>query len=211
METFAKFFPIVAALLVLLQSCVMTSVEDEIDETVQAEQLYTTKAENDKEGYFALHLRNDADNTVLRIDSVEICNILVDGSGAGDVQRGSIMLYEADGVAGEVAGGSGITAYEVKVPVQTLEPWTPGLHPAAGKGAYAGIYGSVCSFLYSNETYVLYEGTMYYPLSGVVTESGISQISIVVNVDCPLYAQLGGRMEKVLVPITFSVFVDPWR
>ena len=217
MEASTKFFPIVAALLVLLQSCIMTTVVDEIDGTVQGEQVYTSKAESSKEGSFVLHIGNDADNTMLRIDSLEICNVLVADPATGYVRSGSIMLYEWDRAAGEIAGGSGLTTDEVRVPVQTLEPWAPqesfssGGHPVAGGGAYVKIFGSVCSFLQGNEVYTIYEGVMYYPLSGVVTEVAASPVSIILNEDCPLYAQIGGRMEKVLNPVAFSVSVEQWQ
>lgn len=85
-----------------LTSCIMTTTVQEIEETVTLQQEhYTSKATILREGLLAIQIQNNAENTLLQIDSMEICNIqLMDPAGelmhnSSPAYTGSIMLINS--------------------------------------------------------------------------------------------------------------------
>ena len=142
-----------------LTSCIMTTTVQEIEETVTLQQEhYTSKATILQEGLLAVQIQNNAENTLLQIDSMEICNIQLmdpaeelmhDGS---PVHTGSIMLinstlqihYGTDNTycQGSTTSHLGTTtccqgtSTEVKIPAQTLTPWNPAQLPTRSKNTY---------------------------------------------------------------------------
>ena len=85
-----------------LTSCIMTTTVQEIEETVTTRQEpYNSKASYLKEGVLAIQIQNNAENTMLQIDSIEICNIqLMDPAGelmhnGSPACTGSIMFINS--------------------------------------------------------------------------------------------------------------------
>lgn len=194
------FTPIPALLITLttLTSCIMTTTVQEIEETVTTRQEpYNSKASYLKEGVLAIQIQNNAENTLLQIDSMEICNIqLMDPAGelmhnGFPAYTGSIMLINSTlqihyGTDNTYCQGSntshlGTTTYfqdtttccqgtstEVKIPAQTLTPWNPAQLPTGSKNTYAKIHGTMYTYIADNTLFPIYTGTMYYPLCGTI-------------------------------------------
>ena len=219
--------PALLITLTTLTSCIMTTTVQEIEETVTTRQEpYNSKASYLKEGVLAIQIQNNAENTMLQIDSMEICNIqLMDPAGelmhnGSPACTGSIMLinntlkfhYRADTTYYQV------TSTEVKIPAQTLTPWNPAQLPTGSKNTYAKIHGTMYTYIADNTLFPIYTGTMYYPLCGTIpaATTGIpakspTPITITLHPNCPLYAIINSQLEKVLQPITFTVTVEDWE
>ena len=223
------FTPIPALLITLttLTSCIMTTTVREIEETVTTQQEpYNSKASYLKEGVLAIQIQNNAENTMLQIDSMEICNIqLMDPAGelmhnGSPAYTGSIMFINSTlqihyGTDTTCCQG---TTTEVKIPAQTLTPWTPAQLPTGSKNTYAKIHGTMYTYIADNTLCPLYTGKMYYPLSGTIPAAttgipakSLTPITITLHPNCPLYAIINGQLEKVLQPITFTVTVEDWE
>ena len=223
------FTPIPALLITLttLTSCIMTTTVQEIEETVTTRQEpYNSKASYLKEGLLAIQIQNNAENTILQIDSMEICNIqLMDPAGelmhnGSPACTGSIMFinntlqfhYGADTTYCQG------TSTEIKIPAQTLTPWNPALLPTGSKNTYAKIHGTMYTHIADNTLFPIYTGTMYYPLCGTIPAAttgipakSLTPITITLHPNCPLYAIINSQLEKVLQPITFTVTVEDWE
>ena len=223
------FTPIPALLITLttLTSCIMTTTVQEIEETVTTRQEpYNSKASYLKEGVLAIQIQNNAENTMLQIDSMEICNIqLMDPAGelmhnGSPAYTGSIMFINSTlhihyGADTTYCQG---TSTEVKIPAQTLTPWNPAQLPTGSKNTYAKIHGTMYTYIADNTLCPLYTGTMYYPLSGTIPAAttgipakSLTPITITLHPNCPLYAIINSQLEKVLQPITFTVTVEDWE
>ena len=88
-----------SCIMTTLTSCIMTTTVQEIEETVTLHQEhYTSKATILQEGLLAIQIQNNAENTLLQMDSMEICNIqLMDPAGelmhnGSPAHTGSIMF-----------------------------------------------------------------------------------------------------------------------
>ena len=181
----------------LLQSCIMTTVVQEIEDTVtSAPEHYITKGETHKEGLLTLQIQNNAENTILQIDSLEICNTQVPDSTVSSITLISTPLQLHYGTDTTIT-------HHCSTNIST---------PAIK------IHGTIHSYLLNNETYPIYTGTMYYPISGTIpaatsdpNNTPTTQITISIHPNCPLYAILNGTPQKVLQPISFSVTVEDWE
>lgn len=223
------FTPIPALIITLttLTSCIMTTTVQEIEETVTTRQEpYNSKASLLKEGLLAIQIQNNAENTMLQIDSMEICNIqLMDPAGelmhnGSPANSGSIMFINSTlqihyGTDTTYCQG---TSTEVKIPAQTLTPWNPAQLPTGSKNTYAKIHGTMYTYIADNTLFPIYTGTMYYPLSGTILAAttgipakSLTPITITLHPNCPLYAIINSQLEKVLQPITFTVTVEDWE
>lgn len=179
----------------ILQSCVMTTIKSEIEDTVNtAPGNLKIKSEELKYGYLTLQINNTAENTILQIDSLEICNIQVPDNETGLARKGNIML---DSTA-------------AKLPVQTFRPWEPNTLPQHSSKMYIKIYGQMLTFLLDGTPLPLYTGPMYLSFNATITENTTTTISLNLYPGCPLYCQINGQMEKVLQPINFDATVNGW-
>lgn len=179
----------------ILQSCVMTTVISEIEDTVNsAPGNLKIKSAELKYGSLTLQINNTAENATLQIDSLEIYNILVPDNETGLTKRGNIKL---DSTA-------------AKLPVQTFSPWEPRTLPQHSSKMYIKIYGQMYTFLLDGTPLPLYTGPMYLSFNATITENATTAISLNLYPGCPLYCQINGKMKKVLQPITFSVTVNDW-
>ena len=104
---------------VITASCVSSTIAEEME----------TRSVETGEGWLALTILNNAENTLLQIDSLEICNVPVQCSQ-------SIRL----------AYGADTTFLPLQLCVQTLLPWDPCENPLSPHGSYATIYGSINVF-----------------------------------------------------------------
>ena len=173
---------------ILLQSCIMTTVVQEIEDTVATQQEhYTPKTETIYEGLLTLQIQNNAENTMLQIDSLEICN-------THTLISTPLQLHYGTDIT--------ITNH------CSTSIFTPVIK----------IHGTLHSYLLNNETYPIYSGTMYYPITGSIpadtantTPPYPTPIAISIHPNCPLYAIINGKKEKVLQPITFTATVVDWE
>ncbi len=184
----------------LLQSCIMTTVVKEIENTVNSqEQHYTTKGETHKEGLLTIQIQNNAENTMLQIDSMELTN-------AGSITLTSTPLQLHYGTNTSITHNcntdTSIT-HNCNTSISTQE---------------IKIHGTLHSYLLNNETYPIYSGTMYYPVSSTIpaatsdtNNTPTTQITISIHPNCPLYAIINGKKEKVLHSITFTATVVDWE
>lgn len=211
-----------------MQSCIMTTVMQEIEDTVTSQSKhYITKGENLKEGLLTLQIDNNAENTMLQISSLEICNIqLADSTedfshNNSSTYTGAITLINSK-VQLQYGSGTSTTYYntplKIKIPAQKLTPWNPAELTTMSSYTYAKIHGTMYTYLTNNDLLPLYSGIMYYPISGEIPaitgdNTNISPTPITINLqpNCPLYAIINGIPQKILHPITFTVTVDDWK
>ena len=196
----------------IMQSCIMTTTVQEIEDTVVSHQEnYTSKAEASLKGMFKVQVQNKAENTMLQIDSIKICNILLADTLTNQICKGNIKIICR---TCNLPYGSNIFTSEISVPPQKLVPWTTAELPAGSNSTYAEIHGAIYSYTTNNELFTIYSGAMYYPISGILTASmgGITNIAAIkIQSNCPLYAYHNGKIGKVLQPITFTATVNNWK
>ena len=209
----------------MLQSCIKTTLLEEKDSNTifTRQRNFTSKSGTLKEGLLSLQIQNNAGNTMLQIDSLEICNIqLADNTGdtahnSSLTRTGSITLIsspmqvEYGSCTSTITVNGNSTPLEAKVPVQTFKPWSTAEHPAKSKNTYAKIHGTMYTYIANNTLFPLYTGTMYYPLSGKITSTDTNHITIDLQANCPLYAILNDTPQKVLQTISFTVTVNDWK
>lgn len=198
---------------ILLQSCIMTTVVKDIEDTVDTRKETTTsKAATLKEGLLTIQIQNNTENTILLTDRVEICNIQLAYTTGEVAHKGSLTYSGSIELINDTLQlhyGTNTSTPQVKIPIQTLTPWNTTEHPTTSKNTYAKIHGTLYSYLTNNTPYPVYTGTMYYPITGKITDT--TTITITIQPNCPLYATNNGKLEKILQPITFSITVEDWE
>lgn len=194
MKCFYKYFISAIFCLSIMESCVMTSVVDNINDVVNDKITGKSKSEELKEGYLSVKISNIASNTSLQIDSMEVCNILIKDETNGMATRGNVKLNNTT----------------VKLLVQELLPWIPNVLPENSTGMYVKIYGKMYTFLADNKPFELCSSPMYFTFNGSVLEGRTTDVEFVVYDNCPLYCEVGGKMLKVLKSISFDVSVEDW-
>lgn len=210
MKRIYRYIPLTVLNLFLLGSCVVESVVEEVDHAVGARQeAVGSKAVKPGEGYLALRINNEAENTCLQIDSLEICNVLVPGEAGGQAEEGNVMIYrDVDGYLCNY--GSFLTGNSARLCVQTFTPWSPETLPEAGDGMYVKIYGKMYTYIAGGTLFPLYEGPMYFTFNGSIAENYTTEVKFDIYDNCPLYCEAGGKMTKVLQSISFDVNVEDW-
>lgn len=208
MNTLPKTAAVITICLTILQSCIISTIAGEIDITAMAEYDFHKYHETRGMEYkVTIRILNNAENTILKIDTLKLCNIILTDSISRipykshfKLNDGTISLpYNSD-----TAISSGMIA------IQELEPWNPAEGaPFYSMKSYAKIHGTIYTDNYNSNT--LYTGIMYYPISGCITEHNCTAISINLYPNCPLYAEFNGKMEKILQPIAFSITVTDWQ
>ena len=169
---------------VITASCVSSTIAEEME----------TRSVEIGEGWLALTILNNAENTLLQIDSLEICNVPVQCS------QSTRLAYGAD-----------TTFPPLQLCVQTLHPWDPCENPSSPHGSYATIYGSIYTLNSSSGLFLLAQGPMYTPVSATITANITTQLTITLYPNCPLYISHNGTLEKVLQSIQFSPIVIGWE
>ena len=194
-----------------LESCIMTEIVEEVNEvTEKSAGNLASKANEVLKGEFTLLLVNDANNTCLEIDSLQLCNILVKDSVTGSITRGKKTIeITTEGTLIEF-GNQASTSTET-LPVQTFSPWTPVTLPQNSNNTYLKIYGKIYTYLADCTPLLLAEGPLYAPLTGKITPSSLSITKFELANNCPLYYEANGKMEKALNTINFEVTVNDWQ
>ncbi len=187
----------------------MTSVVDEVEESIA-----TNKAESPpksiKEGTLTLRIYNKADNTTLWIDSIEICNILLEDRTTGGLKLGNITLFKSLGNT-HLEFGNMMRTTEMHFPEQTFAPWSPYTLPENSDNMYLTIHGQMFTCLPDNNLFPIYTGPMYFTFSGSIKAGDTTNIEFELYDNCPLYCKINGKMETVLNSININVTVNDWE
>lgn len=196
---------IMALCLVLLQSCMMSTVTEEIEEVVNSNTI--SKSENYSKEAFSVQIINSAENTSLQIDSIEICNILVNSPTTNTLTNGNFMIHSP---SMQISCGTSAIFVAEGLPTQNITPWNPDYPPLMQNNSYVKIYGVLFTYLTGSEMLELFRGEMYAPLSGRISAEQEDIAKIEISPNCPIYGFTGEKMEKILQEINFDVTVDEW-
>ena len=127
-----------------LASCVMTTTVEEINEAVERNGSYINSKSNEiSKGQFSILLKNNANNTCLQIDSLEICNILLEDTTTNSLVKGKKTIY----INSQIEFGELSSTTPATLPVQTFTPWTPETLPQNSNNTYGKIRGKIYTYL----------------------------------------------------------------
>ena len=208
MEKIYKIIIILVFFMSILVSCVFTTITD--NNTEKAKKVYNemTKSMDNDYGYLCINITNKAENIKFRLDSLEICNIIIDNK-KDVLKKGNIILMRMyDDIIFEY--GSHVRNAEEKIISQNFIPWEPHILPYNSNKSYIKIYGKIYTIIGDGTDFLLYSGEMFIPLYGNVVKNGQSNIEMDLYDGCPWYIERNGKMEKVLASINFNVSVDDW-
>ena len=196
-----------------LQSCVMTNIVDETDQTVKSQPTA-------QYGRMVVKIQNNANNTCLQIDSIEICNIALEETSTLQKYRGDITVL-LSGIQNQTGDsltegfslleGAEISSNEIKLPQQKFSPWSPNTLPSRSNKQYIKIHGKLYTYTSGNNTILLTGGPLYTPLHGEITENETLSATVTLQSNCPLYTEYNGTMVKVLQEISFNPSVNDWE
>ncbi|MBR4883062.1 MAG: hypothetical protein IKU18_04205 [Bacteroidales bacterium] len=214
MKASVKSLQAIAACLFLLESCIVNTVVEEIETTVKSEGPAKT-------GYITITIQNNASNTCLQIDSVEICNIVLEETSTLQKHRGDITVLLsgiqnhtgttlAEG-SSSLPEGASITCKKIKLPQQRFSPWNPNTLPNHSNNQYIKIYGRIYTYGCNGTLILLSSRPMYTPLHGEITENETLPITVSLESNSPIYIENNGEMTKVLQEITFNVSINDWE
>ena len=201
---------IMALCLIFLQSCMMSTVSEEIEEAVKNGA--TGKSEDySKEDYcndvFSVQIINSAESTSLQIDSIEICNILVNSPATNTLSNGNLIIHSP---SMQINCGTSAIFVAEGLPTQIITPWNPDYPPLMQNNSYVRIYGVLFTYLTGSQMLEHFRGEMYAPLSGRISAEQEDIAKIEISPNCPIYCYTGEKMEKILQEINFDVTVDEW-
>ena len=198
-----------------ITGCVASTVVDEIERST-ATMAYESKGENYQMGTLYMQIMNNAENTALFIDSIEVCNIMVRNNTTGTAQKGDITAIKHS-----INKGSATTInlnYQaqassgaIQLLPQALIPWNTSTIPTNISGSYAKIHGSLYTHLANGELLEIFKGAIYTPLQGSIISAGTTTITIQIHPDAPLYCIKNDKVEPVLQTINFDVTIDEWE
>lgn len=208
--------PALLTTLIMLTSCIMTTVVKEMEDTIMnVEGHYISKATTLPMGTLLLEIQNNAENTILQIDSMAICNIQLQDSTGKLAHNVPLSLINTPL---QLQYGANTAITSENIPAQTLTPWAPDTLPILSKNTYAKIHGTIYTHITNNTLFTIYTGTMYYPISGTIPTGSTAptpqhNIPLTINIypNSPLYAILNGIPTKILQPITFTVTITDWQ
>ena len=123
-----------------LASCIMTTTVEEINEAVERNgSCINSKSNEISKGQFSILLKNNANNTCLQIDSIQICNILLEDSTTNSLVKGNKTIY----LNSQIEFGKLSSTTPATLPVQTFTPWTPETLPQNSNNTYGKICGKI--------------------------------------------------------------------
>ncbi len=207
MNSWWKYFLAMLLTAGLLESCIMTTVEEINTVTEQNGGAPNSKANEVPKGQFSIELINSANNTCLEIDSIKICNILVTDANTDTIAKGNKALS----ISTFIKYNHRANTSTETLPVQTFTPWTPDTHPQNSNKTYVKIYGRIYTHLADSIPLLLAEGPLYAPLTGKITLNSLSITEFELANNCPLYYETEGKMGKALNTINFEVTVNDWQ
>lgn len=191
-----------------LASCVMTTTVEEINEAVERNgSCINSKSNEISKGQFSILLKNNANNTCLQIDSLEICNILQEDTTTNSLVKGKKTIY----INSQIEFGKLACTSTATLPIQTFTPWTPETLPQNSNNTYGKICGKIYTYLTDGTPILLTEGPLYFPLQGKITSNTLTTTEFEITDNCPLYYELDGKMEKAINAINFEITVNDWQ
>ena len=193
MRTTIQYLQGLLIYLTLLTSCVSTTAVEEIENTVKSN-------DNTPGGYLVVEIQNNANNTCLEIDSIELCNT---ATGIITITRHTNAL--------QLTCAEQATCPKLKLAQQTLVPWDPQTLPELSRGTYAKIYGRIYTNLQQETPFLLSDTPMYTPISGQITDTRTTTTIISLHNNCPIYIINNSTAEKVLQEIQFEPYVREWE
>ena len=173
-------------------SCIVTTTIKEIEQTIttkESDPAYTNM------GYISITLQNNAEGTLLLLDSIELCNISVI-TGNGNIKKGNAKIQENSPLV---------------LPEQTFSPWNPAVLPSGSLNSYIKIHGKLYTYLADGKTMLHCSGPMYSPLQGHINPGKNTNITIEMYDNCPIYFENNGVMAKALQAIGFDASIVDWE
>ena len=190
-----------------VQGCITGSVSSEMEEAV-ANGAEGIKSENST-GALSLKIHNIAPNTSLKIDTLTICNILLEGSGE-EPAPGRIKLQGSYDTARIEYEGAAICG-DLTLPPQKFSPWDHTTLPDKTDLMYVRMDGTMYTYIANGELFPIYSGAMYFTFGARITENQTTQATLLIYDNCNLYCNIDGEMVKVLQSINFEPSIKDWE
>ena len=191
-----------AAILILSTSCITSTTIEEIEKpftTKESDPAYTNM------GYISITLQNNAEGTLLLLDSIELCNIK---PANGTAPNTTITRHQP---ALELTYSTTYTSAATPLPAQKFIPWTPDNLPEESTTAYIKIHGKLYTYLADGKTMLHCSGPMYTPLQGHINPGKSTNTTIEIYDNYPIYCENNGAMTKVLQAIEFDASIVDWK
>ena len=191
------------AIIAMATSCIATTTIKEIEQTIttkESDRAYTNM------GYISITLQNNAEGTLLLLDSIELCNIKPANGTA--TPNTTITMHQP---ALELTYSTTYTSAATPLPAQKFIPWTPDNLPEESTTAYIKIHGKLYTYLADGKTMLLCSGPMYTPLQGHINPGKSTNTTIEMYDNCPIYFENNGVMTKALQAIGFDVSIVDWE
>ena len=192
-----------AAILILATSCITSTTIDEIEKP------FTTK-ESDSAyaniGYISITLQNNAEGTLLLLDSIELCNIKP--ANGTSTPNTTITRHQP---ALELTYSTTYTSAATPLPVQKFIPWIPDNLPEESTSSYIKLHGKLYTYLADGKTMLHCSGPMYTPLQGHINPGKNTNTTIEMYDNCPIYFENNGVMAKALQAIGFDASIVDWE
>ena len=191
------------AIIAMATSCIATTTIKEIEQTIttkESDPAYTNM------GYISITLQNNAEGTLLLLDSIELCNIKP--ANGTSTPNTTITRHQP---ALELTYSTTYTSAATPLPVQKFIPWTPDNLPEESTTAYIKIHGKLYTYLADGKTMLHCSGPMYTPLQGHINPGKSTNTTIEIYDNCPIYCQTDSTMTKILRSINFDIDIEDWE
>lgn len=188
--------------MIIATSCIASTTVEEIDETINTKETITTPTNM---GLITITLQNNAEGTLLLLDSIQLCNIKTENANINTI---TISKHQP---AMKLSNNSSFSTTEINLPSQKFIPWAPDKLPEESKTAYIKICGKLYTYLTTGETLLHCTGPMYTPLQGLIHPKRNTTIKIEIYDNCPIYCQSDSTLYKILIPVNFDVSIDEWE
>ena len=190
------------AIIAMATSCIATTTIKEIEQTINTKETF----QSPNMGYISITLQNNAEGTLLLLDSIELCNIKPANGTA--TPNTTITRHQP---ALELTYSTTSTSAATPLPSQKFIPWTPDNLPEESTTAYIKIHGKLYTFLADGKTMLNCTGPMYTPLQGHINQGKNTNTTIKMYDNCPIYFENNGVMAKALKAIGFDASIVDWE
>ena len=191
------------AIIAMATSCIATTTIEEIEKpftTKESDPAYTNM------GYISITLQNNAEGTLLLLDSIELCNIKP--ANGTSTPNTTITRHQP---ALELTYSTTYTSATTPLPVQKFTPWTPDNLPEESTTAYIKIHGKLYTYIADGKTMLHCSGPMYTPLQGHINPGKSTNTTIEIYDNCPVYYLTDSTMTKILRSINFDIDIEDWE
>ena len=223
-----------AILIAMATSCIIGSIGEEMEPAVKSSaSAQENPAEENHTGHLTILIRNSAKNTLLTIDSIQLCNTLEGNitltkpSDGNQQQENREVPFQqgqsthTDNTAQHnretaswnilVQHGQEASTGETALQPQRFALWTPDELPQESRNTYLKIYGKIFSLTPSSSLLSISDTPMYTSITGTITEGSSTSTTIELKSNAPIYIEQNGAMIKVLREISFSPSVSGWE